>query len=187
MPSLDVPVSAPLVNHQNQLRFWALSFASVSNTNNSPAATRNHSRCLLPFAKVMAQLCLLQAFISCSPHCLHTDRHRHMVTLHIRAGRTWHVWELPERSVLPQTLLGPPLPVRGCAAIDTDRPSPRIVGLVLLCLETVPVFWVPLRARPPVVIFWLGVSLIKAHTCPRHSSGKNSGMWPWSADIILPV
>lgn len=106
MTSLDFPVSAPLVNHQNQLRFWGLSFASVSNTNNSPVATRNHSRCLLPFAKVMAQLCFLQAFISCSPHCLHTDRHRHMVTLHIRAGRTWHVWELTERSVLPDPFWG---------------------------------------------------------------------------------
>ena len=131
LTSLDSPVSAPPVHlPPNQRRFCGLSFASVGNTNNSPFATRNHSRCLLPFAKVMAQLCLLQAFISCSPHCLHTDRRRHMVTLHIRDLRTWHVWELSEHSVPPQVLPEAPY-IRLCshAHRQTDRPSHQHLGL----------------------------------------------------------
>lgn len=129
-----------------------------------------------------AQLCLLQTFICCSPHSAgrSSKRCKHMVTSHIVALRTWHVGELCERTVLPQVLPAASAPyIRLCSHADSHQ-----TGLDLLSLETVHVFWVPLRACPPVVIFWLGVSLIKARTCPRHSSGRNSDTWSWRADTV---
>lgn len=55
--SLDLPVLAPLVDfRQNRVRFCGLPFASVDNANNYPiAATRNRSRCLLPWPGVTAR------------------------------------------------------------------------------------------------------------------------------------
>lgn len=102
------------------------------------AGRGNHSRCLLPFAEGVtdpaAQLCLLQAFISSSPHWAGRSpkRCKHMVTSHIVALRTWHVGELCECALLPQTLPVASAPyIRLCSHTDRQTESSDRLGVAI--------------------------------------------------------
>lgn len=113
---MDFPALAPLVNlHQNQLRFWGLSFASVGNTNSSPTATETIPDVCSHLQKLwLSWACYKHS--SAVHHTVYTDRH--MAALHIRALRTRHVWELAE-PCSHRALPGPPRPAWLCGQAQT--------------------------------------------------------------------
>lgn len=186
MTSLNSPVSAALPHlPQNQLRFCGLSFAPVDNANNSPVAARNHSRRLLPSAKVMAQLCLLQAFLSCSSRCFHTDRRRHTATLHIGALRTWLLWEHTGHSVPPQVLPEAPY-IRLCshAHRHTDGPSHQHLGLGVAIFGNSAHLWGPTEGMSTCGYLLAGRSPYKGTHMPTPLTRKECRH---AADTTLPV